>query len=184
MIRVFKRLRRKRAGFTLIEVIVTVAMVAIISTSVAMLMQPVLNIYMDNINVSQGKMIAANLLKPIRDEIMFCTEITKGLPTPSSKLVLKVDCPTHGLVEIDSSARMYMIEDDGKRIGTISFADEFDMSNKQVKLYLGDVDGNNADIDTTQNKVTLTLELVDAWGETAYRTTETIRMINVPPSGT
>lgn len=73
-----KRVLARRGGFTLIELIVTLALLTMISGGVAMLIEPSARIFMESTNLSRGKRIADNVANLIAGELGYATDLVLG----------------------------------------------------------------------------------------------------------
>lgn len=168
-----KRALAQRGGFTLIELIVTLALITIISGGVAMLIEPSARIFMESTNLSRGKRIADNVANLIAGELSYATDLVLGDDewSPDDGVVgsktATYKSPTYGKMELKQEngiVVMKLVEQSGQ----IGYGAEYYMGNTaRVGLEL-----------TSTDLLRLTVEVYDKSGGRIARRERYVRLLN------
>lgn len=150
-----------KRGFTLVEMVISVAIVGILFTGVAALMPVVSQAYVQDIEKSYSKLIAENIVQAVRDDILYAQKITN---VNEGKNLTYVNATGEHTIDSTLSATE-MIEIDGL------VYDE--------KYY----NGKTADVvfsfDNATKICTITVTISRA-GKEMYKTTRNIHVIGIP----
>lgn len=121
-----------RKGFTLVEMVTALAVLVILTSGIATLMEPSMRIYMDGTNQARGKRIADDVAELVVGELLYAKELELSGPWPS-------DAPVTGnaTAKFISAAygEMTLSQDDGRPrmlhalAGELSFGEDYYMGN-------------------------------------------------------
>ena len=64
-------LRKLKKGFTLVEMVIAIAVFAVFSAGTAAVLVPVLNVYSGAVQLSDAQLVAANILDAVQNELVY-----------------------------------------------------------------------------------------------------------------
>lgn len=127
--------RRASKGFTLIEMIATLAVFAIFMTGIAMLIQPAVNTFAKSTNLSRSETICDNVLRLLATELAYADAIELGTEWGSSAEVrgakeASYQSAGYGAVRFENTEEGIILLTLSDGSGKISFGKELYMGNK------------------------------------------------------
>ncbi len=125
--------RRRSRGFTLIEMIATLAVLTILTAGVAGLLAPAINIYVESTNLARSTMVLDNLLTLLAGELTYSTSLELGAEWPDDAVVTgaqtaRYDHPLYGTIELSQPEGVLSLQPRGGT-GQLSFDASFYMGN-------------------------------------------------------
>lgn len=169
-----KRIKTREAGFTLIELIVSMAILVIVVGAVSMLMEPSMRVYSEGANLARAKRMADDVSELIVSELLYAKDLTvtetwgEGSLNGAGKQVTFVS-PSYGkmtLTQYDTK-QIYMTQDStGKSLG---FGDDYFMQN-----------GAMVGITLQDPQITVAVCMLDRAGEVILVKERTVKRLNEP----
>ncbi len=196
----FNKLKK---GFTLVELIVVLALMGLITTAIVMIMRPTTNAYVDSTNKANEEVSAITLFDYINGELRYSTDVEVKFSDDSSTMpAAKDSCKNfimlsneerpqskkgargiamHGLVS-DLSGATYCVSP--------ALLDEFDFQ-FSLNGYMADSTEGDADTSTVKQSLSITADVhpmmatIDSFiinEDKPYTVTETFQFINLQQS--
>ena len=128
--------KNKTGGFTLIEMVATLAIIAIFSLSIALLAQPMISIYLRSVSLSQSEIISSSVGELMRDQLSYATSVTLTDPQSDGSFAsAQYINPRYGQMIISNKENIVSVADSGAEYG---FNKNFYMNKKATVRFRRD----------------------------------------------
>ena len=157
------RIKKGNKGFTLIELIVTLAVITILGTGLVMLLEPAYRTARQSSFLSEDRLIAQSIMQQLKREV-----------AAAGKGSVTVENGGEGITFRSQSYGTLNVSNSNGRVSVLCGMDEIGL---EEGAYLGRTAAASFTKDDSANTVTVTVSMQHE-GEDTYSLTETVRLLN------
>lgn len=165
-----------KKGFTLVELVVTLALLVLITGSIALLIQPAMRIYMDSVSLSRARRMGDDVSELFLSELLYAREIdpvtdfwTDGDLSGQGRSVHFLS-PTYGYMTFSQDDGQLRIRPD-RTTGEIGFTDDYFQNNIA-----------KAGITLQGNLLTMEVIIYNPEGKILTDKKRTVKLLNYDPA--